>query len=265
MNWIVTHCKKLKELNVSNLNLSDSELFSISKLENIHSLLMRNSMRVSDDGIIFISNCLKLKVLDISNCRKITDKSVLVLSEKLQKLKKISFQGVSKISDKSMIKLLHSNSGIKYVELGQCIKISDSTILSLSRLNLKYLDINGCRLITFFSVQKILQNCIFLSHFIYDNLSFDTSLITFYKSSLNSNLPSSNSSSINSLTSVPKQTTTEKRVFPNNLVKSTKSSKEKNSPTKVNQPKTNPNTFNQRNVKINLFPQIKDENTRNRN
>ncbi|XP_028405353.1 F-box/LRR-repeat protein 2-like [Dendronephthya gigantea] len=80
-------CKNLQELDVSNcFKVSDKGLSSVTLSKNLHSLSVRSCYGVTDRSIKRItSQCLKLMVLDVSCCPRVTDVGLQPLLEKPSK------------------------------------------------------------------------------------------------------------------------------------------------------------------------------------
>ncbi|XP_044005593.1 uncharacterized protein LOC122850527 [Aphidius gifuensis] len=99
---LCNNAKKLTELDIVGINITDTGISAINNLKQLHHFQVRSILRffgpqslknefITDESIQCLSNR-KLDSLDISNCVNVTDKSVLKLVENLPNLTDLSIR-----------------------------------------------------------------------------------------------------------------------------------------------------------------------------
>lgn len=107
-----------------------------------------------------IANLKGLQSLDISGCEEITNVSLLT-SFHLLELRKFKASNLKKISGLGIEALVQGCPQIEVIDLGGCESLNDSCINLISKRlqRLKFLDIHGCKTLTYGAWQHLATNC----------------------------------------------------------------------------------------------------------
>lgn len=157
----------LKILNLDKCTkLSNSDLQSISYLQTLEEINLRNCYRISAKGIPAITRNLKhLKHINLSCCPAVNDVVLHYLSE--LNLTKLEMQYCHYISDAGIQNLFGNEMGqsLRHLDLYSCHELTDASldILFGNSKSLKFLDIQECKKINTEKVDHIKaknQNCL---------------------------------------------------------------------------------------------------------
>uniref|UniRef100_A0A2P2JXI3 F-box/LRR-repeat protein 15-like leucin rich repeat domain-containing protein n=1 Tax=Rhizophora mucronata TaxID=61149 RepID=A0A2P2JXI3_RHIMU len=133
--FIGQRCKFLEELDLTDNEIDDEGLKSISKCSRLSSLKLGICMNISDEGLAHIGmNCSKLTELDLYRSAGITDSGILAIACVCPDLEMIN--------------------------MSYCKDITDSSLISLSKCsNLNTFESRGCPLITSLGLAAIAVGC----------------------------------------------------------------------------------------------------------
>jgi hypothetical protein len=121
------------------MQLTDLRRLEVAKLDNCHALLGR--------GLLALSSSHRLHTLSLANCRRITDEAVINISHLLS-LEALSLGGCRCLTDRSLAAVADLYS-LRKLDLSQCDLISDSGLEQLENLEcLEELSLGWCRQIT---------------------------------------------------------------------------------------------------------------------
>eukprot|EP01112_Ceratiomyxa_fruticulosa_P016815 TRINITY_DN5131_c0_g4_i1.p1 TRINITY_DN5131_c0_g4~~TRINITY_DN5131_c0_g4_i1.p1 ORF type:complete len:512 (-),score=54.18 TRINITY_DN5131_c0_g4_i1:150-1685(-) len=118
--------------------------------------------KLTDISILDITqNCKQLEELDLSNCVRLTDASITEITETSEQLESLNLRGCIQITDKSAISLSQHCKLLRTLDLGGCVQITNSSITSLSQhcTQLNKLYLKDCAKITDQAATKIAQKC----------------------------------------------------------------------------------------------------------
>ena len=129
---------------------ADSVLRSLSPYISPTSVLLRNNQGVSDNGLVrgvaSFSDPELLRVLDLHECRAVTDVGIAAVLQVCTRLANLNLSVVYRISDEGLRHLCRSNATLRTVELARCRHIGDPTLRVLSSCSaLQELSLAGCR------------------------------------------------------------------------------------------------------------------------
>lgn len=129
------HCHFLEELDVTDNDVDDEGLKSISKCSELSVLKLGICLNITDEGLVFIGNgCRKLMELDLYRSIGITD------------------MGISAVAD--------GCTTLEMINVSYCENITDSSLISLSSCSkLNTLESRGCPLITSLGLKAIAIRC----------------------------------------------------------------------------------------------------------
>uniref|UniRef100_A0A7S4AJR3 F-box/LRR-repeat protein 15-like leucin rich repeat domain-containing protein n=1 Tax=Pseudo-nitzschia australis TaxID=44445 RepID=A0A7S4AJR3_9STRA len=121
------------------LQLSDLSSLEIAKLDNCHSIQGR--------GLIALARSCQLHTLSLANCRRLTDEAIINISH-LISLEALSLDGCRCLTDRSLV-AISNLVRIKKLDLSQCDLITDSGCKELEHCeNIEELSLGWCRSIT---------------------------------------------------------------------------------------------------------------------
>jgi F-box/leucine-rich repeat protein 14 len=121
------------------MQLTDLRRLEVAKLDNCHALMGR--------GLLALSSSHRLHTLSLANCRRITDEAVINISHLLS-LEALSLGGCRCLTDRSLAAVADLYA-LRKLDLSQCDLISDSGLEQLDNLEcLEELSLGWCRQIT---------------------------------------------------------------------------------------------------------------------
>jgi len=121
------------------MQLSDLPSLEIAKLDNCHSIQGR--------GLVVLANSHRLHTLSLANCRRLTDEAIMNISH-LIGLEKLSLDGCRCLTDRSAVAIGHLTQ-LTRLDLSQCDLITDSGLEELEHLQkIEELALGWCRSIT---------------------------------------------------------------------------------------------------------------------
>ena len=143
----------LKTLTVSCSSVSDKCLAALGAGCSLLSTLnLRYCKNISDDGVIEFTqhhHHRNLKVIDLRECRGITDRSLSALAESCPDLESLNVSGCS-ISDCGLLEVVKCCKEMKALDLRNCSSLSDSSLWSAVQNlpSLESLRCSGCGQVT---------------------------------------------------------------------------------------------------------------------
>ncbi|KAL1819188.1 hypothetical protein ACET3Z_014057 [Daucus carota] len=128
-------CHFLEELDLTDNEVDDEGLVSISSCSNLSSLKLGICLNITNEGLAYIGmGCLKLTELDLYRCSGISDKGILAISDGCNNLQMIN--------------------------IAYCNDITDTSLISLSKCSkIHTFESRGCPLITSFGLAAIAVGC----------------------------------------------------------------------------------------------------------
>ncbi|KAL5550703.1 hypothetical protein UlMin_000879 [Ulmus minor] len=128
-------CRSLEELDLTDNEVDDEGLKSISRCSQLSSLKLGFCLNITDEGVAQVGfGCSKLIELDLYRCTYITDVGISAIA-----------QGCP---------------GLEMINIAYCQDITDHSLISLSKcLRLNTFESRGCRLITSLGVAAISVGC----------------------------------------------------------------------------------------------------------
>jgi hypothetical protein len=121
------------------MQLTDLRQLEVAKLDNCHALVGR--------GLLALSSSHRLHTLSLANCRRLTDEAVINISHILS-LEALSLGGCRCLTDRSLA-AVSDLYALRKLDLSQCDLISDSGLEQLENLeSLEEVSLGWCRRIT---------------------------------------------------------------------------------------------------------------------
>ncbi|CAI8044229.1 Dynein regulatory complex subunit 6 [Geodia barretti] len=148
---LVQHNRKLRTLKIENGTvLSDMSLRVLSRgCRDLHYLHLAGCSRLSDKGLSDVKRLKKLSVLNIADCTRVSDLGVRHIAESSfgPTLRELNLTNCQKLSDISLLRLTPACPALSHLSLAYCHHVSDTGVELLSQLPLLYsLDLSGCSL-----------------------------------------------------------------------------------------------------------------------
>nr|XP_019934488.1 PREDICTED: F-box/LRR-repeat protein 13 isoform X1 [Paralichthys olivaceus] len=138
--------------------MTDTSLKSVATLKNLQYLDISLCNKVSDAGIKYLtigSSVAKLRELNVSHCRLLTDISVMRIAQRLCKLSHLNLSYCVKLTDASLEWL--SGSSICSLDLSGC-NIQDQGLAAIEDISLRKLVLAECVNITDIGIEKLCRN-----------------------------------------------------------------------------------------------------------
>lgn len=166
----------LTKLNLHALDISDSDVFFISKsCPKLSSLYLSSAnpfrgSKITDVALKYLSELRQLSDLNILGSKKITDQGIDYLSTGCPYIQKLCLGGCSNITDLSLSFISRRLLKMTHLSLFQCERLTDWGIEELAKSStpLSYLDLTGCQELTRRSVYLLVSGFSWLE---YVNLS----------------------------------------------------------------------------------------------
>nr|GMD64328.1 F-box/LRR-repeat protein 3-like isoform X2 [Ipomoea batatas] len=138
-------CRSLEDLDITDNDISDEGLISVSGCCNLSSLKLGLCMNITDYGLSQIGKCSKLKELDLYRCVGITDEGIAAIAEGCQALEMINMAYCEKVTDNSLISLSRCTR-LRTLEIRGCPRVSSVGLSSVAAgcKKLEKLDIKKC-------------------------------------------------------------------------------------------------------------------------
>lgn len=126
-----TYCKKLKELDLNNLNITDIHKLKKENLERVEIINLSNCRKLSSKNLIsFIQSCPNLKSLDLSEMPSVVSDFVLVsIAPYLPNLEELNLNG-NLCSGKAIIELAYHCPHLKSLRVKYC-QISEDELVNV--------------------------------------------------------------------------------------------------------------------------------------
>jgi len=158
---ITNSCTSLTSLRMESCVLVSKEAFVLIG-QRCHFLeeLDLTDNEVDDEGLRSISRCSKLSSLKLGICLNITDEGIAHIGKCCSKLVELDLYRSAGITDTGILAIAGGCPGLEMINIAYCDKITDSSFLSLSKcLKLNTLESRGCPLVTSFGLAAIVVGC----------------------------------------------------------------------------------------------------------
>ncbi|GMP51397.1 hypothetical protein CsSME_00017642 [Camellia sinensis var. sinensis] len=115
---------------------------------------------IDDEGLRTISRCSKLSSLKLGICLNITDEGLTHIGMGCSKLKELDLYRSSGITDSGILAIARGCPGLETINIAYCNDITDSSLISLSKCSkLNTLESRGCTLVTSLGLAAIAVGC----------------------------------------------------------------------------------------------------------
>ncbi|XP_027332535.1 F-box/LRR-repeat protein 3-like [Abrus precatorius] len=168
----IGQCQLLEELDVTDTEINDEGLVSISRCTKLSSLKLGLCLKITDNGLKHIANsCSDLKHLDLYRSSRITDEGITAISlgcpsleviniaynnnvtdtslvslSKCLKLRTLEIRGCPQISPAGLSNIAVKCRHLEMLDIKKCYKINDSGMIQLAQhsQNLKQIKLSYC-------------------------------------------------------------------------------------------------------------------------
>ncbi|KAH1266304.1 F-box/LRR-repeat protein 3 [Glycine max] len=158
---ISNSCAGLTSLKMESCTLVPSEAFVLigEKCHYIEELDLTDN-EIDDEGLMSISSCSRLSSLKIGICLNITDRGLTYVGMHCSKLKELDLYRSTGVDDLGISAIARGCPGLEMINTSYCTSITDRALITLSKCsNLKTLEIRGCLLVTSIGLAAIAMNC----------------------------------------------------------------------------------------------------------
>ena len=137
--------------------LTDKGLLQLSNLSSLEMAKLDNCHSIQGRGLIALSRSHRLRTLSLANCRRLSDEAVINISH-LISLEALSLDGCRCLTDRSMFAIGKLTS-IKMLDLSQCDLITDAGLQELQRCHIvEELSLGWCRAITDGGIEMLVNH-----------------------------------------------------------------------------------------------------------
>ncbi|XP_057742588.1 F-box/LRR-repeat protein 3 [Arachis stenosperma] len=158
---IANSCTNLTSLRMESCTLVSQEAFILigQKCHSLQELDLTDN-EIDDEGLKSISRCSRLSILKVGICLNITDRGLAYVGMCCSNLKELDLYRSTGITDLGISAIAHGCPRLETINAAYCTSISDSALISLSKCpNLKTLEIRGCVLVTSLGLTVIAMSC----------------------------------------------------------------------------------------------------------
>ncbi|CAL0306264.1 unnamed protein product [Lupinus luteus] len=158
---IANSCINLTSLRMESCTIVPREAFVLigQKCQYLMELDLTDN-EVDDEGLKSISRCSRLSSLKVGICLNITDRGLAYIGKCCSKLKELDLYRSTGITDLGIAAVCRGCPDLEMLNTAYCTNITDSSLFSLTKCsNLKALEIRGCLLVTSIGLAAIAMNC----------------------------------------------------------------------------------------------------------
>lgn len=158
---ITNSCGSLTSLRMELCTLVSSEAFVLigQRCRFLEELDLTDN-EIDDEGLKSISKCSDLSSLKLGICLNITDKGLTHIGMCCSKLVELDLYRSAGIMDSGISAVARGCTGLEMINFSYCENITDSSLISLSKCSkLNTLETRGCPLITSFGLAAIAVGC----------------------------------------------------------------------------------------------------------
>ncbi|CAI9758864.1 unnamed protein product [Fraxinus pennsylvanica] len=158
---ITNSCTSLTSLRMESCTMVSAEAFILigQRCQFLEELDLTEN-NIDDEGLKSISRCSQLASLKLGICPNITDKGLIHIGNCCSKLIELDLYRSAEITDSSILAIARGCTLIETINIAYCKNITDRSLVSLSKCSkLNTLESRGCPLITSFGLAAIAMGC----------------------------------------------------------------------------------------------------------
>ena len=130
-------------------------------------LNLKDAPGVNDNIILRMTYVNRLRKLNLSGCKEITDEGVEIIRKNFGKLRELQFENVDQITINSIPLLISTTTSLEKLNLAKCYQMTDAVLHALAirlqpvgnRVDLTDLNMMSCTRLTDAGVGELLQKC----------------------------------------------------------------------------------------------------------
>lgn len=160
ISHITSSCMALSSLRMESCTLVPREAFIL--IGRCHSLeeLDLTDNEIDDEGLKSISTCYKLSSLKLGLCLNITDEGLARVGMCCIGLKELDLYRCPGITDAGLLAIGRGCPGLEMINISYCEEVTDNSFMSFSKCSkLSTIESRGCPLITYFGLAAIAAGC----------------------------------------------------------------------------------------------------------
>ncbi|CAJ2656117.1 unnamed protein product [Trifolium pratense] len=158
---IANSCRSLTSLKMESCTLVSSEAYILigQKCHYLEELDLTDN-EIDDEGLESISRCSRLSSLKLGICLNITDRGVSYVGMCCSKIKELDLYRCTGVTDLGISAIASGCPDLEMINTAYCTSITDRALFCLSKCaNLQTLEIRGCLLVTSIGLASISMNC----------------------------------------------------------------------------------------------------------
>ncbi|KAI4315982.1 hypothetical protein L6164_024002 [Bauhinia variegata] len=157
---ITNSCPMLTSLRMESCSLVCSDAFLlIGRCQFLEELDVTET-EIDDEGLTSISRCSKLSSLKLGICLKITDKGLSHIGRSCSQLTELDLYRCTGITDVGIAAIAHGCPSLEVINVAYNANLTDTSLVSLSKcLNLRRLEIRGCPQISSSGLSAVSVGC----------------------------------------------------------------------------------------------------------
>ncbi|KAL1543626.1 F-box/LRR-repeat protein 3-like [Salvia divinorum] len=161
LSSLVTKHKDLRKLDITCCRKITTEAFVLigQRCQFLEELDVTDN-EINDEGLKSISTCSRLRSLKLGICLNITDEGLIHIGMSCSKLKEVDLYRSDGIGDSSISAIASGCRDLEMINIAYCKSITDRSLMSLSKCSkLNTLESRGCILITPVGLEAIAMGC----------------------------------------------------------------------------------------------------------
>ncbi|XP_045829246.1 F-box/LRR-repeat protein 3-like [Trifolium pratense] len=158
---IANSCRSLTSLKMESCTLVSSEAYILigQKCHYLEELDLTDN-EIDDEGLESMSRCSRLSSLKLGICLNITDRGVSYVGMCCSKIKELDLYRCTGVTDLGISAIASGCPDLEMINTAYCTSITDRALFCLSKCaNLQTLEIRGCLLVTSIGLASISMNC----------------------------------------------------------------------------------------------------------
>ncbi|XP_042066918.1 F-box/LRR-repeat protein 3-like [Salvia splendens] len=158
---ITNSCTSLVSLKMESCTLIPAEAFVLigQRCQFLEELDVTDN-EIDDEGLKSISTCSRLRSLKLGICLNISDEGLIHIGMSCSKLKEVDLYRSEGIGDSSISAIASGCRDLEMINIAYCKSITDRSLMSLSKCSkLNTLETRGCLLITPVGLEAIAMGC----------------------------------------------------------------------------------------------------------
>ncbi|KAF3636932.1 F-box/LRR-repeat protein 3 [Capsicum annuum] len=161
ISHIMNSCALLTSLRMESCTLVPREAFVLigQRCQYLEELDLTDN-EIDDEGLKSISKCVSLSSLKLGICLNITDQGLIHLGMSCVNLKELDLYRSAGISDLGLLAITRGCTGLEMINIAYCNQITDGSFISISKCSkLNTLESRGCPFVTSLGLAAVAVGC----------------------------------------------------------------------------------------------------------